>query len=270
MRVVAAVDTSKSTESVLSVALQVGAALGYEVEAIHVRVDGPAPIDTARSARVPLRTLDGEPVARVIEALSASDVVLGVIGAKREAADYRIAGSIAAAIIAHSTSPLIVVGPKIRRPDQRLSRVLVPLDGTAEAANAVRDVTKLFTAPDVDVVVHHVFDKKTVPTCWDQPQHAQESWAREFLARWYNRPGAALTWQRGDPADAILDAATREDADLIALAWAQDTSPGHADVVKSALLRAHVPVLLVPSLRAQEPPVAQEPVKTPLRQEPRA
>jgi nucleotide-binding universal stress UspA family protein len=263
MRVVAAVDTSKSTESVLSVAVRVGAALGDDVEAIHVRVDKPAPTKMAEAAGVPLKTVDGEPVARIIEALSASDVALGVIGAKREAGDYRIAGSIAGAVIARSTSPLIVVGPSTRQPDHRLSRVLVPLDGTAEAANAVREVIGLFTAPDVDVVVHHVFDKKTVPACWDQAQHAQESWAREFLARWYNRPGAALTWQRGQASDAILDAATREDADLIALAWAQNTSLGHADIVKSALLRARVPVLLVPSLRAQEPPV-----KTPLRQGP--
>lgn len=259
---VAAVDSSKSAGSVLAVAVRAGAAVGARAEAFHVRAGGRPPVEVADAAGIPLTTLEGDPVSSILDVLSAPDVVLGVIGARREAADYRFAGSIAAAIIARSPTPLIVVGPHVRHPSQRLSRVLVPLDGTAQAADAVHDVIALFTAPDVDVVVHHVFDRTTVPACWDQPQHAQESWAREFLARWYDRPGATLTWQRGDAADAILDATAQEGADLIALAWGQDSSPGHATVVKNALLRASVPILLVPT---RSEPLSKLPL---LRREP--
>jgi hypothetical protein len=55
-----------------------------------------------------------------------------------------------------------------------------------------------------------------------------------------------VTWRCGKAADVILEAATSEHADVIALAWAQDSSAGRAAVVKNALLRADVPVLLVP------------------------
>jgi nucleotide-binding universal stress UspA family protein len=236
-------------------AVTAGATIGVRVEAIHVRGATQPPTELALALGLPLELAVGEPVAAIVHAFAGLDVALGVIGARRDAKDYRFAGSVAAAIIARTPVPVIVVGPSASDPaPSRFSRVLVPLDGTPAAARAMEDVVALFAACNVDVVVHHVFDRETVPAFWDQAQHAHESWSREFLARWSSRPGAAITLRRGNAADAILAAAAADHADLIALAWAQDSSPGHADVVKNALLHLPVPVLLIPLNPRQLPP----------------
>jgi hypothetical protein len=106
----------------------------------------------------------------------------------------------------------------------------------------------------VDIVVQHVFDRKTVPAFWDQGHHETESWAREFRARWCSEPVTSVTWAGGVAADEILASGAEEEVDMIALSWGQNARPGHAAIVKSVLAQAHVPVLLV---KEPEPVVAE-------------
>jgi Universal stress protein family len=96
------------------------------------------------------------------------------------------------------------------------------------------------------VLALHVFDAERIPRFSDQPQHEVDVWEREFLARYCSQPGTRLHTRRGWASSAILEVATAEHADVIALGWAQDLSPGKAAVVRDVLGKATVPVMLLP------------------------
>src|SRR5688500_15054914 len=82
----------------------------------------------------------------VLGALSKPDTVLGVVPR-----DHHSSWTIAAA----SARPVILVPPMRLGVPAAVSRVLVPLDGTADSARAVADVLALLTHANVDLVVLH-------------------------------------------------------------------------------------------------------------------
>lgn len=132
-----------------------------------------------------------------------------------------------------------------------ISRVLVPLDGTPESAEAMAETVAVFAESGIDIVVLHVFDETTVPKFWDQSAHARKSWDEEFLARYCKQPDARLELRTGRPGETILDVAATEHADLIALGWAQNLSAGRASTVRTTLSRARTPILLLPVANAE-------------------
>lgn len=140
----------------------------------------------------------------------------------------------------------VVVAPGTGWPMHRISRALIPLDGTAESAGAVAQTNRLLSGAGVDLLVLHVFDADTVPRYWDQPGHAELVWEQEFLARFCDVPGTRLQWRRGAIGEQVLDVATAEHVDLIALGWSQRLDPGRARTVRRTLRDAAVPVLVVP------------------------
>ena len=128
----------------------------------------------------------------------------------------------------------------------QLSRALIPLDGTAESAAAVAETVELLSRAGVDLLVLHVFDAETVPRFWDHPGHADEVWQNEFLARYCDRPGVRMQWRSGTPGEHVLDVASAERVDLIALGWSQRLDAGHARTVRRTVEQSPVPVLLLP------------------------
>jgi len=140
---------------------------------------------------------------------------------------------------------LVPVDPRATAPEQ-ISRMLVPLDGTIESAETVAETVELFAVSGADIVVLHVFDETTVPKFWDQAVHARKSWDEEFLARYCHQPDARLELRTGSPGASILDVAATEHADLIALGWGQNLSPGRARTVRSAVAQSNTPILLLP------------------------
>jgi nucleotide-binding universal stress UspA family protein len=92
----------------------------------------------------------------------------------------------------------------------------------------------------------------------DQSHHEVRAWSAEFLRR-HARPisvTSPLRLRVGQAGDEVLVVAAQERVDLIVLGWRQDLSAGRAAVVRSTLLRATVPVLLIPrprEARAQIP-----------------
>jgi hypothetical protein len=94
--------------------------------------------------------------------------------------------------------------------------------------------------------VAEVFDAQTVPKFWNQHAHAGQAWGQEFLARYCALPGARLELRSGAAAEHVVKVAGTEQADMIALAWSQRLEPGHALVVRRAVLDTGVPVMLVP------------------------
>lgn len=247
MRLVAAIDDSPVAPSVLGTALAFADLLHLALDVVHVDVAGPVAEDAARAAGVQLRLLEGDPAAVVVAEAGADDVVMTVVGARRHGANERPAGHVAEAVMRQVSKPLLVVSPHSRVPNVgRLGRILVPLDGTELSAMSVRRAVAMFADSGLDVVAVHVFDRGTVPAFWDQPQHAADSWTREFLARYCNQRGTRLRIGTGPAAESIVRAADAEDVDAIVLAWSQSLSAGRARVILHALRVARVPLLLLP------------------------
>src|SRR5450759_493115 len=150
-------------------------------------------------------------------------------------------------VIRQCPKPVVLVPRDLRSAAPELiERILVPLDGTAESAETVAETVALYAASGADIVVLHVFDETTVPKFWDQAVHARKSWDEEFLARYCNHPDARLELRTGSPGASILDVAATEQADLIALGWGQNLSPGRARTVRSAVAQSNTPILLLP------------------------
>jgi hypothetical protein len=104
----------------------------------------------------------------------------------------------ALAVARHTTKPLVVVPPVPRDPPPAgVHRVLVPLDGTASAAQAVQPATELFAGSGVEILALHVFDATRVPRFWDRPSTTtrrgpRSSWPAGARLR-------ALAWRCGHP-----------------------------------------------------------------------
>jgi hypothetical protein len=112
---------------------------------------------------------------------------------------------------------------------------------------------------DIEVVALHILDTESIPAFTDQPQHEQAAWTREFLARYcpWGIGTVRLETRVGASAAIIPEFAEESETDLIALGWARDLAPGRAPVVRAALGRARIPVMLIPvessSSRAEGP-----------------
>lgn len=246
--VIAAVDSSAAAGSVLSVARAVAPLFHADVEAVHVLEDGGAAARAAgQAAGVKLSEISGPTVPALVTAARTDEVVAMVVGARGTPAGRRPAGHVALEVITTLRKPLVVVPPHAAGPS-RLARVLVPLDGSAATAAALRSTIDLVCGSEAEVVVLHVYEEASLPAFSDQPQHETESWAKEFLARYCpaSAHGVRLELRVGAPGEHVLAVAVEENADLIALGWAQDLSTGRAAVVREVLERSSVPVLLVP------------------------
>lgn len=148
--------------------------------------------------------------------------------------------------------PLVIVPSGVPE-EYAVHRVLVPLDGTAESAEAVRQTVDLLAVEGVEVVVLHVFDAKNVPHFWDQAGHAERAWSQEFVARFCGPHDVRLVLRAGTAGDRLLDAAIDERADLVVLGWSQQLAAGHARTVRRTVADTAVPVMLVPLLSMPGP-----------------
>lgn len=149
-------------------------------------------------------------------------------------------------VIQASPKPVILVPAAARDRRPRIHRVLLPLDGTPQAAAAVAESIDLFARAGVELVALHVFDATTVPRFWNHPAHGHDAWAQEFLARYCAQPGVRLEIRSGAAAAHVLEVAAQERSDLIALGWARRLSRGRARTVKRTVAAATIPVMLVP------------------------
>jgi nucleotide-binding universal stress UspA family protein len=245
-KVIAALDNSLAARPVVATAKALAEVLGSQVEALHIGEDGD---DVARSAAawgdLELRTRTGPTVERLVEEGSQEDVAALVVGA-RGTMPHPV-GTTALEVAEKLPRPLVVVPPDVERPDV-LRRIVVPLEGSLSASLTPTEILELAEDTELDVVAVHVHDESSIPAFGDQPQHETREWAREFVAR-YCPLGVGevrLETRVGRRDEEILRATEEVEADMIALGWSQELAPGRANVVRAALERAHVPVLLVP------------------------
>lgn len=187
-----------------------------------------------------VHTVDPAPADALLQELGRSEVALGVVAAGRPPA------ALGWQLALRSTKPLLLVPARVRAVEAMITRVLVPLDGTPESSAAVHGAMEIFARSGAELVVLHVFDATTVPAYWDHPEHTESEWREEFLTRHSGDFDARLHWRSGEAADRIVDVATEEEVDVIALGWSRHLDGGHARNVVRTVAEAGVPVLLLP------------------------
>ncbi len=246
-KVIAAITGDSAAVGVLSSADAIAELFSATVEALHVGDErAVVAASAAQNAGVALRTISGEAVQEIVDAAAAEDVVAVVIGARGTSAGKRPVGSTALALVASLEKPVAVVPPDaaLRKPIQS---VLVPLDGTAASAAALREIIELASGAELRVVVAHVHRARSLPAFSDHLPHEVRAWGEEFMAR--HAPAAidaTLELRVGEPHEHVLDICRHSGCDLVALGWSQDLGRGRAAIVRRMLADSPVPVLLTP------------------------
>ena len=253
--VMAALNGTPASRAVLAVAAEVGRVLGSGIEGVHVLEDGrgdsalEASTEAEAAARaIPVRMLEGAVEQMLVERARSEEVKAVVMGLRRTLGGPRPAGHVALGVIARVRKPVVVVPPLTSMTFQ-LRKVLVPVQG--RPAEALEDTMAIAKSADLETVILHVHDEWSVPSFEDQPHYDVEVWSEEFLARWVPgaRAGTAIELRVGTPEEQILDVARDIGADMIAMGWSQNLSPGRATVVRWALEHTPIPLALMPLAR---------------------
>ena len=247
-KILIALDNSPTARSVIAAAHAFAPLFGAELEALHVRIDGLRTVaGAAEAARIPLRTMPGDVVDRVVEAGHDESVVAVVMGARGLRTDDRPLGSTAASVATALLKPVLIIPPRAE-PPAVFRRVLVPLEGTVSTSRAPLEIFELARDVELDVLALHIHDERSLPAFSDQPQHEQEAWEREFLYRYcpWGLKTVRLETRLGRRSELVALVAAESGCDLIVLGWTGDLSADRAPVVRETLARARQPVLLVP------------------------
>jgi nucleotide-binding universal stress UspA family protein len=247
-KVLAALDNTPASASVLASAQALASLLGSDVEALHVQTNGHRTARRlAEAAGIPFRLVTGTVVERLVEAGEAGDVVALAVGARGTSASPKPLGGRASAVATASSKPVLVVPPD-GDPAQRIERVLVPLEGSVSTSLAPRWLFELAGGAAIDVVALHIYDEDSIPAFTDQPQHEASALTREFVQRYcpWGIGEVRLETRIGRIGELVPLVAEQCGCDLIALGWSQQLSSGRAPVVHETIQRSHRPVLLVP------------------------
>jgi nucleotide-binding universal stress UspA family protein len=247
-RIVAAINSSAISRTVLDRAVELAKMLGFDVDAVHVREDGST---TARSCAetigVRLDERTGYPAEIILSIGDADDVAMVAFGARDHAAGPRPTGHLTRALLRVFTKPCLVVPPEASC-DHPLRRVIVMLEADPTKARVLDELVDRTCAAGAEVTVLHVDDEGSLPKFSDQIQHETAAYEREFLRRYAPEGGkhVQLELRVGNPAQELLELVDKLDADLVVLSWRGILDPGRAPVVQELLTRIRIPLLLVP------------------------
>jgi nucleotide-binding universal stress UspA family protein len=235
--VLAALDNSLAANPVLVTARAVARVHGARVEAVHVFTEGDrAAQHAADAAGVPLRVCSGQVVERLVEAGHDPEVAAVVVGARGSTGTGNPLGSTALAVVTSLQRPVVVV-PANAMVAAAMRRVLVPLEGTISTSLAPRSIIELAAEAALEVTVLHVAEDGEAPV------HAEE-----FLGRYcpWGIGSVRLERRAGMREELVPLVAEELQCDLIVFGWAQQLAEGRAPVVRAALKRSTVPVMLIP------------------------
>ncbi|MGQ0432167.1 MAG: universal stress protein [Microthrixaceae bacterium] len=246
--VLAALDSTAVARPVLETALGIGRLMGASVEAVHVHEGAPGTSgELAERSAIPIRMLDGPVVQALLDAVAQPDVIAAVLGSRSMPGDRRPAGHTALEVLRAASKPIVVVPPEaLGGLAPSFHRLLVPLEGSAASSRPVVETLLPLIAEDVDLLVLHVLTGGTTPRFLDRPARDLELLSDEFLCR-HCPTAARIEVRTGRVGRRVEEVCREEQADLIVLSWSQTMTGGHAAVVREVLLRAEVPVLLLPT-----------------------
>ncbi len=245
--VLACLDTSAASGSVLESALKLARLTGADVEAIHLVTDGSETVERLASQNgVGLRLLTGPVEQALREAVAEPGVIAAVLGARGTTGGRRPAGRTTLYILEHIGKPILVVPPDAGGlPPGPFRRLLVPLEGTDASSRLVAEALSALIVADVEMLALHVFTPGSLPPVLDRPVRDLQILGGEFLAR--HLPGAGRIEMRAGPVAAtVCEVCRQEGADLIVMGWSQDRSGGRAAVIHEVLGQSPAPILVLP------------------------
>jgi nucleotide-binding universal stress UspA family protein len=200
-------------------------------------------------------------IRAVARALPASAILLSSHGATGNLG--ALAGHVTLGVLTDPPCPVYVVRSALSAQSQmrrlrHVRRILVPLDGSEDAAQAVAEAAALATATTARLVLLYVLCDQppsakapAMSRYSDQVHHEIEAWRDEFLRSGLARePGggafsAEVALRCGVPGEQIVQYATDEDCDVIIAAWGGNLSAGRAQVVQMLLAQAPCPILFL-------------------------
>jgi nucleotide-binding universal stress UspA family protein len=248
--ILTALDSSPAARPALETGLRIAELTGTRVEAVHVADSASEiPAELASRAGVPLRRLDGPLQRALSDAIASPDVLAAVLGARATPHGRRPVGRTAAHILEHADKPIVVVPPEAIAP-LPFRRVLLPLEGTTDSSTSVLQHLSPLIKAAVEIIVLHVFTDATLPAMLDRPYRDLEMLGKEFLAQHFPQ-GTRIELRSGPVAARIGDLVAEAGVDLIVLSWSQDSSPGHAQVIREVLGATGLPVLVIPTATAE-------------------
>lgn len=270
VRLLVPLDGSMPAEEPLEVASAIADVTSAEIHVLYVSRSAMAAHEVRRRARIsdewlPRLTLHhraghaAAEICRVAREIGAAAILLSSHGAT---SDMRVpAGHVTLGVLRDPPAPVYVVRSALRTSSQahrlrHLRRILVPLDGTAEAAQSIEQASALAMQAGAKLLILHVVCARpeamvAAPAYSDQYQYEMEAWQDEFIRSSFARTPrppevpAEVALRCGEPGDEITRYAAEEDCDLIVAAWGGRISPGRAVVVRTLLERTRCPLLFL-------------------------
>lgn len=272
-RVLVALDGSPAAATALPAARALARQLGAKVEALYVSsrpVAEPAlrrrlGLHEGVRGAMPISACVGEPALCILRLTGEPGVDLVVLTTHgRSIQPGRALGSVASAVIAASTRPILLVRPEAApRRASAFRRLLFPLDGTPTTAEALKEVMvlagRLKASVDVLYVIAAGGSPKEAgsigpPRYIDQAHHEWAQWADEITERLCRCCAEspvdvpiAVHVRQGEIGAEIAHFAAQHRHDAVVLVRRSRLEPGRAPTLKAVLQHTPCPIFLVGS-----------------------
>jgi nucleotide-binding universal stress UspA family protein len=269
-------DGSVHAQAALSVARALAQSVDATLHLVHIGESTLPPRELLRKLGLAMDDVRGTVVeqaggdaaasiVRLARAQSCAYIVMCPYTGQQEPVDGL--GGVARDVLHLASCPIVLVPPAQDQRPWRLSRILLPHDGTPTTTAAIGPALELARRADAELLVLHVAAAGvappeepgaiTAPRYQDQAHHEWPTWAHEFLQRvcCVNPPeemrGLRLALAVGDPGAEITHSARDNRADLVVLGWHGDLDGDHPLVAKDVIREMPCPLLI---LRASQTP----------------
>jgi nucleotide-binding universal stress UspA family protein len=260
MTMLVAVSDVRADRAVVQAAVTVAAAAGWELQAVHVRTPAEGrPVPEAAEG-LDLAVVEGVAEQELLRLAVRPEVDAVALGLRtREEPGL---GRVASVLLEGHRSPLLLVRPGMR-PLTSLRRILVPLEGSPSASDAMLRADEAFCTRGVEIVMLHVVGGEAphetgsfpAPRMMDQEHYEWGEWKEEFTMRFSQCPEGGrhrVAVRVGAPGPTIVDEAREMRSDLLVVSWSATLAPDRAPVLRTLLERSPCPLLLVPAAPAAE------------------
>lgn len=237
-RVLAFVDDSPVSPSVISTASALARLVGADLDVVHATTGPNA--STSSAARL----VEGPAGDVLVGELGAGDVLCGVIGSRSMLAKSHRVGHIAQHVLSHSTVPLVIVPPDAPDFSKTQPTILVPHDDTPATRHALEPMIEVLSDAGARFVLLHVFDDRSVPPAVSS--YDLDTIADEFLLRHGRGNPVRCELRIGHAGTQIVEVASDSEIDAILVAWRQETGPDRAEVIAHLVRESLVPLIVVP------------------------
>ncbi len=255
MMLLVAVEDAVADRELVAAARTLAAAAGWDARAVHVREPGGSDLGSADLDDIEVIGLAGNAVAEIPGLIAKAAVDIAAVGLRTRVSAGL--GEVAEALLGSMAVPLLLVRPGMR-PVVTLRRLLVPLEGSPSASEAMRRADDAFCTRGREIVMLHVVTSDVpgergsfpAPRIVDQEHYEWSAWQDEFCMRFSQCPEGGrhrVCVRVGDPARTIVAEAQADDAELIVLSWRGSFADGHGAVVRKLLDTAPCPLLIVPA-----------------------